>query len=482
MIATGGQVRAVVDKSAANSALAVWHAAAGSPPPRATPRLNGTLGGVGLSTVVPPDLPESGQQLPLMDPDQGLIGRSLAFGAATAWTVFLVWSQPNQRQNGGLTSTLLSIGGTPVLAADQSSDGHRLVLFPGARQTVLTATLPRRYSHAIVLRNRPGVGVDVWLSGLQAAFGAPNPLAASLTASPLFLHNGTWGGGAECWFHEAAVWSAALADADVAAVLNYQRRWVRGARRGVQILVSGQSNAGNGLNDGAWHLLAQGVAWHLGALAFGVVGGYGSPPSATCIHGEGIYPVAALGFGGSFLNNPNDGSDPATWNLGTDGLAVQTWLTTATTPADAADIAVVFWPWSEDDSVRYYSEKATYRAAARRLLALERGMLSRSAANLPQVWWSAIPFAYGNNDAGVQMQREVVAELAADGTQNVTVVLPQTADSLPRSVGGPPLIYDAATGTWSGGDSLHRDTADLRRFGMLAAPLVARAVLASSGG
>ena len=106
-------------------------------------------------------------------------------------------------------------------------------------------------------------------------------------------------------------------------------------------------------------------------------------------------------------------------------------------------------------------------------------MLSRSAASLPQVWWSAIPFDYNSNDPGTQMQREVVADMAADPTQNVTVVLPQTADSLPRSIGGPPLVYNPTTGIWSGGDPLHRDIPDNQRFGQLAAPLVARAVLAA---
>jgi hypothetical protein len=203
---------------------------------------------------------------------------------------------------------------------------------------------------------------------------------------------------------------------------------------------------------------------------------------ATCIRGHGIYPVPALDLSGSFLNNPGNGSDPSTWGLGGDGQAVQAWIQTRTTPADAADIAVILWPWSETDSTRQYGEKATYEAAARRFLALERGMLSRSAASLPQVWLSAIPFQYGTNDAGMQMQREVVADMAADATQNVSVVLPQTADSLPRSNGGPALVYDPTTGIWSGGDALHRDAPDNWRFGMLAAPLVARAILAAEGG
>jgi hypothetical protein len=476
--AFGASVAAVADKSGAGSALAVWHAAsAGGTPPVATPRLNGLLGGLGLNTVVPPNLPVAGQQLPVMDPDQGLMSNAMAFGTNSAWTVFLVWSRPNWRQDSAATSALLSLNGTTVLAADNNGGGQ-LVLFPGAQQTVLTTTLTRRHSHAVIVRNTPNHGVDVWLDAVQVAIAAANPMAASLTASLLLLHNGATRGGAECWFHEAATWNGALPAAGIATVLAYQGRWTLGARKGIQVLVTGQSNAGNGLNDGAWHLLAQGVAWHLGALAYGVVGAYGSPPAATCIHGEGIYPVPALGLTGSFLNNPNNGSDPSTWALGSDGSAVQTWVQSNTAAADAADIAVILWPWSEDDCTRQYSEKATYDAAARRFLSLERAMLSRSAASLPQVWWSAIPFSYGNNDAGMQMQREVVAGLAADPTQNVTVVLPQTADSLPRA----PASYDPLTGLWTGGDSLHRDVADNQRFGRLAAPLVARAILASTGG
>jgi hypothetical protein len=375
----------------------------------------------------------------------------------------------------------LSINGTRVLAA-QNNGGTELLLFPDNSQTVLTSGLTRRHTHAVVLRNTPGTGLDVWLDAVQVAAAATNPMAVSVIAPLLLLHNGASAGGAECWFHEAAVWGSALSNTNVSAILTYQKRWTLGPRKGVQILITGQSNSGNGLNDGAWHLLAQGVAWHLGALGYGVVACYGSPPAATCIHGEGLYPVTGTGLTGSFLNDPGDGSSPSGWGLGTDGDAVQTWVQVNTAAQDAADIAVIFWPWSENDSTRQYSEKATYEAAARRFLSLERGMLSRSVASLPQVWWSAIPFPYGSNDPGMQMQREVVADMAADPTQNVTVVLPQTADSLPRCIGGAALAYNPTTGQWTGGDPDHRDILDNQRFGMLAAPLVARAILASEGG
>src|ERR1700722_8356811 len=349
LTAFGATVGGVADKSGNNASLTVFHqAGSAGTAPVAAGHLNGLLGGIGRNMVVPPALPQSGQQLPLMDPDQGLTTAAMALGSASPWTVFLVWSRPNWRQSNTGQSTLLSIGGTELLTGDNTSGSNRLLLCPGNGQAVLTTSLQRRHTHAVILRNTPGVGIEAWLDLSATGVTVANPMAANVTAPLLFLHNGGPDGGAECWFHEAAVWNDALDAAGIAAIQAHVARWTLGARKGIQILVTGQSNAGNGLNDGAWHLLAQGVAWHLGALAYGVVGNYGSPPAATCIHGEGIYPVPALGFSGSFLNNPGDGSSPTTGGLGGDGEAVQTWLDTVahTPPEDAADIVALIWPWS----------------------------------------------------------------------------------------------------------------------------------------
>ncbi len=96
-------------------------------------------------------------------------------------------------------------------------------MFPGtASQTVLSSTLARRHSHAIILRNTPGEGVDVWLDGVQVATGIANPLPASANAQVLLLHDGSIQGSAQCWFHEAATWERALSTAEIATLIAAQ--------------------------------------------------------------------------------------------------------------------------------------------------------------------------------------------------------------------------------------------------------------------
>ena len=84
----GATVGGLADRSGAGSGLSVFHqAVAGTSAPVATPRLNGLLGGVGLNTVIPPALPGSGQQLPVLDPDQGLISAAVPIDPPTCCIV-----------------------------------------------------------------------------------------------------------------------------------------------------------------------------------------------------------------------------------------------------------------------------------------------------------------------------------------------------------------------------------------------------------
>jgi hypothetical protein len=477
------QVSAVADKSGNGVNLAAYSFASGGTLPQATPRLNGTLGGVGLNTILPPAMPSSGFLLPVMGMDTGLKLASASLGAGAAWTVFFVWSRPNYVQGNGAPSqiTLLSCAGTVILAADAAAGSNaRLILFPGASQTILTNALDRRHTHSVIIRNTTGVGVDVWLDGVQVSTATRNPSASALSGALLFLHAGTSSGSAQCWFHEAALWPSALASGSVTTLLTYATRWTRGARRGLQVIVIGQSNAGNGLNAGAWHVLAQGIAWHLGALAYNVLALYGSGSAYTIAGGHGISNAPFTGatvYPGSFLNDPGDGSNPSGWALGADGTAVQTYLGQQAA-ADLADAVLIFLPWSETDSIRAYSEKAFYNAAVQRFIALVRGMLSRAAASLPVLTWNAMPFGSGST-SGMQMVRETEADVAGAGV-HYFIGLPQVGDSNPQGVS-----WNPATGVITNGaspDYNHLDPVDLARIAKLAAPVAARAILAGGNG
>lgn len=448
----------------------------------ATPRLNGMLGGAGAP------ISPNNTYTPTLDPDTGLTVASLSLSPDIAWTHMLVWSRPNWRQ-GTYTAnsspvSLVTINGIVVLSL--SSTGNTLTLFPAGGGSVLSSHMTRRHTHAIILRNTPGTGVDVWLDGVRVATAITNPLETSITGSVVLMHDMTLQGAAQLWFHEMATWPKALTSTEISTLITYAGRWILGARKGVSLLVMGQSNSSYFVVSGGAAAMAHGLAWYLGALAGNVIfqpsGTYFNPTRYTQVNGHPISnstpPLFAPGIGnGTFLTNPGDGSNPATWILGPDGVALQDYLigSNALVPAeDLTDIAAMVWPWTEQDSTAPYNQKALYTGTVKQLAALTRAMLGRTAADLPLLMWNAIPY---QTDAGVQMVRESVADIAADATQNLSVFAAQTADSIPLGA-----TYDAATGTWSGGDVGHRDETDELTFGLRGAHVAARVSLAAGFG
>ncbi|MBW4023630.1 MAG: hypothetical protein HIU92_10920 [Proteobacteria bacterium] len=481
-------VTSLADQSGNNQPMTPYHYYTGTAVAPAaliaTPRLNRLLGGLG-APIAQSTNGAAATYAPTLDPDTGLQLPSLTLAPDVAWTRMLVWSRPNLRQGtyavNGNPVALICVNGVVVLSL--STTGSALTLFPAAEAVDLSTSVTRRHTHAVILRNTPGIGVDVWLDGVQVASAIANQLAPGVSGPVVLMHEMDLQGAAQLWFHEMAGWERALDAADMATLIACGGRWMLGPRRGVSLLIMGQSNSSYFVASGGAQLMANGLAWYLGALAGNIIfqpsGSYLSPARYTQVNGHPISnstaPLFPPGVGqGTFLTNPGDGSDPSTWSLGADGLATEAYLTGASaipSPGDLGDVAAVVWPWTEQDSTAPYSQKALYTATVQRLAALTRAMLGRTAAQLPLLMWNAIPY---EADAGVQMVRESIADLAADPAQNISIFAAQTADSVPLSA-----VYDPAAGSWSGGDPQHRDETDEANFGLRGTHVVARAALAA---
>ena len=458
-------VISVADRSANGNALTAF--GSGSPA-LAIPHLSGTLGGLGapLSTNTP------GLLHPILNPQCGFRVSNFSGDLSAGWTVLLVWSRPNRKQGSGISSSpvsRLSGCGLPPL---RIALNDRLQISSSSDLDESYPILSRRHTHSLLLRYRPSVGMDAWLDDHHFLESATISGDVTPTSDLVFLHDGTSGGSAQCWFHEAAIWSSAQSTSNTEKILDYARRWNRGARQGLSILINGQSNAINfALNDGAAHLLARGIAWHLGALSYNVIASTGSGTAYTMQSGHGIYPAVGGTYPGSFLHDPGDGSAPVTWTTGTDGNALRLFLE-GLSPEDREDIRAIIWPWNETDSLRDYSELAQFSAAMRRLGDLERAVIGKPAHALPICLWSGIPYG---SALGMQMHRKATHTLANDPVFNGFVAFPQTAASNARG-----SVWDEVTGVATGGDFSHRDSIDLQQFGIIAAAGIARVISQSS--
>src|ERR1700760_4086286 len=212
-------VTSLADKSGSNRPLTPYSFGTASGLPTATARLSGLLGGLGHSIAGAATL------APTLDADMGFQVPGVTFQATGAWTRYLVWSRPNWRQGSGRDSSpivLLMSGSTRILQADSAGGAGHLLLFPGSSaQTTLTSALTRRHTHSIVLRNRPGSGIDVWLDDTLVASAAGNPIVSGAAGPMVLLHDTTVLGSAQCWLHEVATWERALSDPEMAALLRY---------------------------------------------------------------------------------------------------------------------------------------------------------------------------------------------------------------------------------------------------------------------
>jgi hypothetical protein len=475
-------VAGIADSSGNSQPLSAYSYASGATLPNATARLNGLLGGAGLSTVsaAAAAAMSPAPYLPYMGADQGWRAAGVTLGAAANWTVYLVWSRPNQRLGSSTAPiTLVSAGSTPLVTISSTAPGPNTLSVGG---TAISTAIERRHTHSLILSYAHAAGaMTVYLDG--ATTGTTLAVSVGSGGALTLLHDTTAGGGAQCWFHEAAYWNRALSGSDITTLETNASRWQRGARRGISILVCGQSNAINAWNAGAWHQMAQGVAWYLGALGWNALGS----TSLTMMGGQGIYVStadAAAGYSGSMLTDPNDGSNPSTWALGPNGVLAEDYVL-GLSAADMADVAAVWWPWSESDSGKTVSEQSQYVAACQRYIGLIRGWLGKTAAQCPLLTWNAMPFGWCTN-GGNQMIRQAEHDLTQVSGLNAVIALPNTAGMLPLNCSN----YSTTTGgvtsgtTYSGTnvDFDHADNNSLLSWGVMAVPGAASAILASSGG
>lgn len=253
----------------------------------------------------------------------------------------------------------------------------------------------------------------------------------------------------------------------------------------VNLIGNGQSNAAYAYDtDNALNIMAQGVAFYLGAAASGAFHASGNGGAAvTEVSSIGLLELTATytGYAGAFLDNTAASSaltaaEAAAAPLGSCGTGYSAFCAALTSAQRAAMSACAIY-WGESDSTEYTAAtKAVYKAACANWMAQIRGFLGKSAAAFP-VWWFGPPFAYGANQVGQAIVRESWRELAADPTQNALWLVPQTYDVIYRDA-----VYDAANGTYSGGSNvLHVSALDNVALCQRAALAGARSLLSANG-
>jgi len=459
VLSTGQTYSTLTDKSVAGKNASSVGTAGGSV--KVAAHMAGMLSGLFVESS--PYIPPYGfSELYPVILDYTVSASNVAVGTGGALTVFLVWTRPNQKRVSGVYVTeavpIINVNGGATLSLTGNGNGSDTLLL----NNVPVGTLALRHTHSVRLVYS-GTTLDLWLDGVKIVTGAATTQLGA-TANISFLN------AAHCIFHEAAAWSKVLTTPEHTDLTGYSNRWPLGARRAINFVLLGQSNAGYQFAATGLPAFARRVAYLTGCASanlLGKSGTYGQLESDTIFSGQGLYNT------GTNLFLTDNGGDPSTWPLAANGNAFMTALNTMTAD-ELANFRGVIWLWSESDSVMLTpSMKTKYVGAVKRAIALIRSHVTKTAAQLPVVVIDALPFT---TDEGCQTHRQAMADLCADATVNVHMGMSLSGDAT-----GEGTTWDATTGIESGtGNGGHRDMEGHLMYARRLAIPAARAALAAN--
>ena len=248
----------------------------------------------------------------------------------------------------------------------------------------------------------------------------------------------------------------------------------------------GQSNAGYAeTQDGALLAMAQATSFYLQAVGEPAVltSWVNQGQAGTEVSGIGVMEIVTPAlYNGAFLANSAGASfsvaTAAVAALGTCGTGYSDYVASLN-EAQIGQVNALVSYWGENDSLEYSpADKGVYKAAVVNLLAQIRGMLGKTAAELPMLFFGPPYGLLPNYITYPPTLREAWAELDADPAQNFHWAVRQTYDTISRNE-----LWNASTGVASGGntDGGHRSATDNVILFKRGALLAARVILEANG-
>lgn len=429
--------------------------------------VTGTAGGVAADVY------------PYYDPSGSFSVSGVSFASAVASTVYVVFSRGNLAQtfSGGFAYTsgtipVVSAGGATLVGiTNTGADGttavlDTLTLFPGTAQAItISSTATQRFTRSLTLVNN-GSTTDVYLDDTKVVTAAANAMIAS----------GVLKLGSNFDLHEIATWNVALGAPAILLLLtnggSMSKRWARGARKAYTAMFVGQSNANHFLGGDSFatplgvQTFAKALRWTLGAICAMPITGWGYVGTGAIRDGNPFYDIVTP-------SNPypwfayNAGQPPSAWALASASAAgpmvnFNPWSGNSRLNGTQP---VAMWFWTETDSGQdTYAQQVNFQAARIRAYGQMRTGFGLTAAQFPMYEIAPLPFNVTQtpgNGQGYFQRQSFDAIVATGATNNVQYSIANTSDSLPS---GATLN---ANGTFTGGDTAHRDPTDLVRFGYL---------------